>query len=139
MNALREPPPVVEEVDTYYPEVLIEACFAAIRQMGIEYWSAELTKVWGPKGRPVTAKFLRDVLDGRFNFRLEWVDWFLYRCEGVREAMRDLLDNARRQRMTKAEREAEDDAAVLLANLEAELREAHPKQADKLIRKARAR
>lgn len=139
MRALAEPGAIAEEVDTYHAEVLTEACFAEIREKGVAYWSAELTKVWGPKGRPVSTKLLLQILDGKFNFRAEWVDWFLYRSERVREAMRDLLANARRQRMTRAEREAEDQAAVVVANLEAELRETYPKHAEQVMRRARAR
>lgn len=97
-------------------------------QKGYDAAAAELDKRWGSKGRPVSASVLRAALHDveRNNFRAEWLDWFAARDTDIANLV------ARRVKPTKTE-------AELRADLEAEIREEYPKQAEKLIRRARAR
>ena len=106
------------------------AGYIAGGQKGYDAAAAALDKRWGAKGkdRPVSASMLRAALHDseRNNFRAEWLDWFAARDRDIADLM------ARRVKPVKTE-------AELRADLEAEIREEYPKQAEKLIRKARAR
>jgi hypothetical protein len=95
---------------------------------GYDAAAAALDKRWGEKGRPVSASALRSALHDveRNSFRLEWVDWFAARDPDIANLV------ARRVKPIKTpEQELEDLRAELMAEL--------PRQADKIIRRARAR
>lgn len=87
-----------------------------------------LNRRWEPEGRPVTPAALTAALrdSERNNFRLEWADWFAARSPEVAELL------GRRVKPEKTDRQMYDDLC-------AEIREEYPKQADKIIRRARAR
>lgn len=104
------------------------AGYMANGQKGYDACAAALDKRWGSKGRPVSASVLRAALHDveRNNFRAEWLDWFAARDTEIANLV------ARRVKPTKTE-------AELRADLEAEIREEYPRQAERLIRRARAR
>lgn len=104
------------------------AGYIAGGQKGYDAAAAALDKRWGSRGRSVSASTLRAALaDSERNyFRAEWLDWFAARDTDIANLV------ARRVKPTKTE-------AELRADLEAEIREEYPKQAEKLIRRARAR
>lgn len=115
--------------------------WSAIRVFALGYVDAELglksyagcayrlNQVWEDEGRPVTEGVLKASLSNnceRNNFRLEWAYWFADQDQDIAALL------ARKVKPTKTE-------AELRADLEAEIREEYPKQAEKLIRKARSR
>lgn len=95
---------------------------------GYDACAAALSRRWAPEGRHVTGALLRACVEGveRNNFRLEWAYWFADQDQDIAALL------ARKVKPTKTE-------AELRADLEAEIREEYPKQAEKLIRRARAR
>lgn len=95
---------------------------------GYDACAAALDKRWGEEGRPVSASVLNAALKDseRNNFRLEWADWFAARSPEIAELL------GRRVKPEKTDRQMYDDLC-------AEIREEFPKQADKIIRRARAR
>jgi hypothetical protein len=109
-------------------EHLIAACRAVARELTHEVCARELDKIWGDRGRPVSAAVLRAALnDARGNyFRAEWVIWFARQSEDVAQIARE-IGGAGLPKKTP-EQELED-----LKNV---LRSEYPKQAQRLIRKA---
>lgn len=95
---------------------------------GYDACAAALDKRWGEKGRPVSASVLSAALKDseRNNFRAEWLDWFAARDGEIAELV------ARRVPPDKTD----GDQYLDLCD---ELREEYPKQADRIIRRARAR
>jgi len=97
-------------------------------QKGYNACAAELDRIWGPEGRPVSASQLRAALEDseRNNFRLEWIDWFAAMDSDIAAIM------AHRARGPKSDKEE-------LEDLRAEVRETYPKHSEQVIRRARAR
>lgn len=96
---------------------------------GYDACAFRLSKIWEPEGRGVGAAVLRASLSKdceRNNFRLEWAFWFADQDQDIAALL------ARKLRPAKTE-------AELRADLEAEVRDEYPKQAERLIRRARAR
>lgn len=104
------------------------AGYLANGQKGYDACAAALDRRWGPKGRPVSASTLRAALMDaeRNNFRAEWLDWFAARDPEI------ALLVGRRVKPAKTDRDNYEDLVETI-------RDEYPKQADKLIRKARAR
>lgn len=111
-------------------EELFAACNKVVRAMTAEGAADELARMWEKRGRPVTAGVLKNALaDSRGNyFRLEWILYFAAMSSEVRE----LLIAIGRDDSPKEPREE-------LADLQDDLREQFPKQADAMIRRAKRR
>lgn len=76
-------------------EIIMDACHAVIRDMGVVRCAEELTKRWGPKGRRVRSSFLINILEGRNHMRAEWLHWFQYKSGAVRDAVDLMIGVAR--------------------------------------------
>lgn len=109
-------------------EHLITACRAVSRLITVEVCARELDRIWGDRGRPVSAAVLRAALNGaeRNYFRLEWAIWFARQSEEVAELLREIGGNGKPKKTPEEE----------LEDLKSILRTEYPKQAEKLIRKA---
>lgn len=109
-------------------EHVLAACRAVARDLTYDACARELDRIWGERGRPVSAAVLRAALnDARGNyFRLEWLIWFARQSEDVAQLARE-IGGAGLPKKTP-EQELED-----LKNV---LRSEYPKQAQRLIRKA---
>lgn len=110
-------------------EQLFAACKRVVREHTAEEIADEMDVMWANRGRPVTGPILRSALgDSRGNyFRLEWILYFAERSAEVRE----LLLGIALGRGPK-------DPADELGDLHEILRDEFPKQADRLIQKAKA-
>ena len=113
--------------------VLLERVFAACRKVlrdrQADPVADELEAMWANRGRPVTAQVLRSALaDSRGNyFRVEWLFWFAEHSQELRELLLELAIG-----------QGPKDPADELADLHEIIREEFPKQATKLIQKAKA-
>lgn len=96
---------------------------------GYDACAYRLSKIWEPEGRGVGSGVLRASLSKdceRNNFRLEWAFWFADQDQDIAALL------ARKLKPTKTDRQERED-------LETELRDEFPKQAEKVIKRARAR
>lgn len=108
------------------------ACRKVVREVGgYDEAAAALQLIWGPRGRHVTAQFLRSCLvedsEAKRNyFRIEWLFWFAAHSETIRQQLLEVAGHG------KPKKKPEDE----LEDLKRELRSEFPKHAEKLIRKA---
>lgn len=109
-------------------EHVVAACKAVTRELTLEVCATALDRIWGDRGRPVSAAVLRAALnDSRGNyFRVEWLIWFARQSEEVAQLAHEIAGAGLPQKKPEDE----------LRDLKAVLREEYPRQAQRLIRKA---
>lgn len=110
-------------------EGLLAACRACARLLTVEVCARELDRIWGDRGRPVSAAVLRAALNGteRNYFRLEWAIWFARQSEDVAELLLEIVGQGKPKKTPEEE----------LADLKKLVRdELSHKRAEALIRKA---
>jgi hypothetical protein len=112
-------------------EHVLAACRAVARELTYDVCARELDRIWGDRGRPVSGAVLRAALNGteRNYFRLEWLIWFARQSEDVAQLAREIGGAGLPAKTPEQE----------LEDLHEVLRNEYPRQADRLIRKARSR
>lgn len=109
---------------------LVAACRTVARELTVEYCAKSLDAIWGDRGRPVSASVLRSALNpggANYNyFRVEWAIWFARKSDHVAELLLEIGGSARPKKKPEDE----------LRDLKALVKEALPKHAAALIRKA---
>lgn len=76
-------------------EELVDACCAAIRELGVDRAAAGLTE---GSPNPVSVAFLLGVLEGKRSARMEWLAWLSDASPAFAATVRKVLDEARRWR-----------------------------------------
>lgn len=112
-------------------EHMLAACRAVARELTYDACATALDRIWGDRGRPVSSAVLRAALnDSRGNyFRLEWAIWFARQSEEVASVLAEIIGLGASSK--PPDEELEDLKEVLL--------EEYPRQAQRLIRRARAK
>jgi hypothetical protein len=116
--------------------ILTERFLAAARKYireagGFDVVASALDKIWGDRGRPVSASVLRAATNGteRNYFRFEWALWFARRSEECGELLLEAMGRGKAAKTPDVE----------LRDLQQVLLEEYPRQAAKLIQRGRAR
>ena len=107
---------------------LMAACRQVALTLGYDRAAAELDRIWGHEGRPVSATFLRAALHDteRSHMRMEWLIWFAQQSEVVADIVLEMGGRGKPKKTPEEE----------LRDLKELMRRELGQTANKLIRKA---
>lgn len=122
------PDTAADDLDPVLLERLLVACRRVANTMTVDECATALEGIWGERNRPVAASQLRAALNSteRNYFRVEWAFWFSRHSEEVRDLLLEVIGHGKPKKPPD----------VGLRDLKTVVREAFPKHADALFRKA---